>query len=222
MGSVRKVVTWPVRKLFGNREASANLGREPELLHEGASHLLLGLRMSALEAATSDPFWQRLARRVNAEQAQLLETFRVAAEAHHQIFQASVAEAARSLYRRLQESPAVLNSLRALRASADTAGVVVALQTGGIGLADLVLTPVMLSLTSTLTESAAKTYVDQIVGELQQQQYNAVASLLDDGLVGSLASYADDPALLRFASIDAAELVRARDEFLAGAGRAGD
>lgn len=104
--------------------------------------------------------------------------------------------------------------MRAVRASADAAGVVVALQTGGIGLADLVLTPAMLSLTSTLTESAAKTYVDQVVAELQEKQYLAVSAMLDDGLAEQLVQYADDAQLLEFGALDAQELANARDEFL--------
>ncbi len=215
MGSVRKVVTWPVRKLFGKREAEDNLGREPEMLQEAAVHLLLGLRMTGLESATDNPLWERLAKRLSAEQPELLEQFHLDALRHHQEFQKTVTEAAQQLYQRLQESPALLNSLRAVRASADAAGVVVALQTGGIGLADLVLTPAMLSLTSTLTESAAKTYVDQVVAELQEKQFLAVSTLLDSGLAEQLAQYADDATLLEFGALDAQELVKARDEFLA-------
>ena len=214
MGSVRKVVTWPVRQLFGKKEAEDNLGREPEMLQEAAVHLLLGLRMTALESATEHPLWDRLARRLSAEQPELLEQFHLDALRHHQEFQKTVTEAARELYQRLQESPALLNSLRAVRASADAAGVVVALQTGGIGLADLVLTPAMLSLTSTLTESAAKTYVDQVVAELQEKQYLAVSAMLDDGLAEQLVQYADDAQLLEFGALDAQELANARDEFL--------
>jgi len=214
MGSLRKVVTWPVRQLFGNKEAEDNLGREPEMLQEAAVHMVLGLRMTALESATENPLWDRLAKQLSAQQPELLEQFHLDALGHHQEFQKTVTEAARELYQRLQESPALLNSLRAVRASADAAGVVVALQTGGIGLADLVLTPAMLSLTSTLTESAAKTYVDQVVAELQEKQYLAVSAVLDNGLAQQLAQYADDAQLLEFGALDAQELATARDEFL--------
>jgi len=155
-----------------------------------------------------------VAARLSAEQPELLEAFGEAAVTHHQQFQESVALAAKDLYRELQETPALLNSLRALRASADAAGVVVALQTGGIGLADLVLTPVMLSLTSTLTESAAKTYVDQVVAGLQEQQYAAVEGVLERTLVSKLQGYADDETLLQFADLSAGQLGGARDEFV--------
>lgn len=209
MGSVRRVVTWPVRQLFGVREAQSSLGREPELLVEGASHLVLNLRMAALEAMPPDLFWSRVARRLSAEQTGLLSQFEAAAETHHDNFQASVASAAQTLYQNLQETPGLLNSLRAIRASADAAGIVVALQTGGIGLADLVLTPVMLSLTTTLTESAAKTYVDKVVEDLKDEQYAAVETLFDDTLGATLRGFAADPGLLQFADIRVAELTAA-------------
>jgi len=211
------VVTWPVRKLFGaseGEEAEDNLGREPEMLQDAATHLLLGLRMTALESAEENPLWGRLAKRLSAEQPELLESFHKDALRHHQEFQKTVTEAAQLLYQRLQESPALLNSLRAVRASADAAGVVVALQTGGIGLADLVLTPAMLSLTSTLTESAAKTYVDQVVDELKDKQLVAVSELVGQGLARQLADYADDAQLLEFGALDAHGLSRSRDEFM--------
>lgn len=201
MGSVRRVVTWPVRKLFGSKENETSLGREPELLVEGAEHLLLGLRMSALETQEPNPFWTLVARRLGSQHGELLEQFQVAAETHHDAFQASVASAAQELYKNLQETPALLNSLRAIRASADTAGVIVALQTGGIGLADLVLTPVMLSLTTTITESAAKTYVDKVVGDLQEKQYQAVADMFDAGLGAELTNHASNPELLAFSEL---------------------
>ncbi len=213
MGSVRRVVTWPVRKLFGSRQQESSLGREPELLVEGAAHLLLGLRMGALEAQEPDPFWTRVAQRLSAQHDDLLEAFQDAAETHHDAFQASVASAAQELYQNLQETPALLNSLRAIRASADTAGVIVALQTGGIGLADLVLTPVMLSLTTTLTESAAKTYVDKVVSDLQEEQYNAVADMFDAGLGATLTKHASDPELLAFGQLNVQTIESLANEF---------
>ena len=204
MGSVRRVVTWPVRKLFSAGGAEKSFGREPELLTEGAAHLLLSLRVGALEADAANPFWSGVAGRLGARQDTLLAQFRTAAETHHETFQVSVAAAAQTLYQDLQETPALLNGLRLIRASADTAGVVVALQTGGIGLADLVLTPAMLSLTTTLTESAAKTYVDKVVEALQQEQYAAVESLFDDALGQTLSGYASDSGLLQFPELSVA------------------
>jgi len=213
MGSVRRVVTWPVRKLFAGKQQESSLGREPELLVEGAAHLLLGLRMGALEAAEPNPFWTGVARRLSAQHDDLLVEFQGAAETHHDAFQSSVASAAQELYNNLQETPALLNSLRAIRASADTAGVIVALQTGGIGLADLVLTPVMLSLTTTLTESAAKTYVDKVVSDLQEQQYSAVADMFDASLGATLARHAVDPELLAFPNLSVRTIESLANEF---------
>ncbi len=217
MGSVRRVVSWPVRKLFGLKDAGNTLGREPELLVEGAAHLLLGLRMGALEAEVPNRFWSGVAQRLGSDQAGLLDQFKVAAETHHDQFQASVANAAQTLYQNLQETPALLNSLRTIRATADAAGIVVALQTGGIGLADLVLTPAMLSLTTTLTESAAKTYVDKVVEELKQEQYAAVETLLDAQLGQTLTDLAADSTLLQFPTTSVADIEAAIESGADGA-----
>jgi len=87
------------------------------------------------------------------------------------------------------------------------------LQTGGIGLADLVLTPVMLSLTTTLTESAAKTYVDKVVSDLQEQQYSAVADMFDASLGATLARHAVDPELLAFPNLSVRTIESLANEF---------
>ena len=64
--------------------------------------------------------------------------------------------------------------------------------------------PAMLSLTTTLTESAAKTYVDKVVEALQQEQYAAVESLFDDALGQTLSGYASDSGLLQFPELSVA------------------
>ena len=51
----------------------------------------------------------------------------------------------------------MLNTLRATRMSADIAAVVVAIKTGTVGVSEALLTPAMLSVTSTLTEGAVGT-----------------------------------------------------------------
>ncbi|MEM7218805.1 MAG: GTPase domain-containing protein [Pseudomonadota bacterium] len=213
MGRVRSVVTWPVRRLFDGAGAESDLGREPELLADGAAHWLLEVRTQALAPPTAQPFWNELALELAAREGALRAEFLRLAEAHHADFQVEVEAAARALYARLEEQPALLNGLRAIRASADTAGVVVALQTGGIGLADLVLTPVMLSLTSTLTEGAAGVYVDQAVAELKDRQREAVQRLAEKGLATPLSELGATIGRRRSRDLSVAELARHRAEF---------
>lgn len=213
MGSVRRVVTWPIRKALAQRSTPPDLGREPELLCDGAQHALLNLRTRLLQPETAHPIWAELGRTLLEETPTITDQFAAAATAHHAAFQDNVDEAADRLFERLQDQPIVLNGLRAVRASADAAGVVVALQTGGIGLSDLVLTPVMLSLTSTLTESAARGYVDQVMDELKEQQFVAVTGLFDEALAEPLQQHFEQRARQSFSGLDLTELTAARQAF---------
>ena len=213
MGNVRRLVTWPIRKLRETRAVSPDLGREPELLRDGAAHALLQLRTQLLQPDTAHPIWAEVSHGLLDTAPQITEHFSEAAAAHHASFQSNVDAAADRLFERLQEQPLVLNGLRAVRASADAAGVVVALQTGGIGLSDLVLTPVMLSLTTTLTESAARGYVDQVMDELKEQQYTAVTQLFDDALAQPLQAHFESHASASFSGLDMSELTAALQDF---------
>jgi hypothetical protein len=68
--------------------------------------------------------------------------------------------------------------LRATRATADAAVIVLTLQMGGIGLHDLVIAPAMLTLTSLLAESAVGGYMHKVEAELKQNQFNTVKQAL--------------------------------------------
>ena len=213
MGNVRQVVTWPVRKLLEQRSRKPDLGREPELLQDGAQHALLDIRTQLLQPDIAHPVWVPVSQALLAANEGISEQFAAAAAQHHEAFQSNVDAAADRLFERLQDQPVVLNGLRAARASADAAGVVVALQTGGIGLSDLVLTPVMLSLTSTLTESAARGYVDQVMDELKEQQFAAVEGLFEQALVGPLQKCFAQVADAEFSGLDLTELNAAKNQF---------
>ncbi len=74
-----------------------------------------------------------------------------------------------------------MNSLRAARATADAAAVVLALKTGGIGINDLLLAPAMLSVTSMLTESALGRYLNLVKAKLRVEQLESVKNQLYEG-----------------------------------------
>ena len=64
----------------------------------------------------------------------------------------------------------------------DAAGVALAVKSGGLAPADLVLAPAMLAVTSLLTESALGRYLDGVKRELKQQQAREAAALFDTRL----------------------------------------
>ena len=107
-----------------------------------------------------------------------VQTYRQAVMDYHNGFKQDVDAAAHRLYYKLQEQPLVLNSLRATRISTDAGAMLLAIQAGGIGVHDLVITPMMLSITSLLTESAIGGYMHRVEAELKQHQLHTVKTVL--------------------------------------------
>jgi len=108
----------------------------------------------------------------------LLQTYRQAVSDYHSDFQQDVEASAQRLYLKLQEQPIVLNSLRATRVTTDAGALLLAIQAGGIGIHDLVITPLMLTITSLLAESAIGSYMHKVEAELKQHQLNTVKTAL--------------------------------------------
>ena len=98
-------------------------------------------------------------------------------ERYQEVFEPEIKEAARSLHQRLQQNPVMLNTLRASRATADAAGVVIAVNTGTVGITDALLTPAMLSLTSMMTEGAVGRYMENVRSRLLDRQRTLVRAL---------------------------------------------
>lgn len=183
MMALRKAITWPIKALFRRHKLqSADEVQELLILRHSVEHVLLHLLASLREQARDQDqltyWWQEIERRYQAAHPKLLKLFEVSAGAYYQAFEPQVEAAARSLYQRLQEMPATLNSLRAARASADAAGLALLFQTGGIGPHDFVLAPAMLSLTSLLAESALGRYMEGVAADLKRTQLEAVKTLL--------------------------------------------
>ncbi len=188
LAGARQVLTWPIRKLFSARTPVVSGGARADVeintLVAVFAHLLISLRRVigegvALEGHRS-VWWRSMAHLFDRERPKLEQEFAAEAETYQEAFSEEIERAARSLYERLAESPATLNSLRAARVTADAAGVALAFKTGAIGVNELVLTPAMLSLTSLLAESAVGTYVNTVKAELQSRQRQRVHSLIAD------------------------------------------
>ena len=97
---------------------------------------------------------------------------------YHLTFQQDVESAAHRLYRKLQEQPLLLNSLRATRVTTDAAMIALALNTGGIGVHDLVIAPSLLTVTSLLAESAIGSYMHSVEADLKKNQLHQVRQAL--------------------------------------------
>ncbi len=175
----RRVLTWPARKLFGiGKKVSLPKSQEQILLKQIGGHLLISLADQLLERIDSDSkqnkWWKDSYLLLRQEKEGLLQHYQIEVDNYCDLFQQDIEATATGLYSKLSEHPIILNSLRATRLTTDVAVMALMIQTGGIGVHDLVITPALLSMTSLLTESAVGSYVGKAEAELKRHQLETV------------------------------------------------
>lgn len=197
---VRHVVTWPARQLVragrtlwerararpGDTAAGAALARSSGalVLQAAADAQLVTLERMLLlrgdERGATAAWWRALRQRLAAQREDIRAEVRYACETLEPELQAEIQAAARELFELLRQRPALLNTLRAARVTADVAGVAVAIKTGGAGLHDLLYAPAMLAFSSLLTEGALGSYIGQVAENLKKRQFAAARRTLID------------------------------------------
>ncbi|MGJ0430533.1 GTPase [Methylobacter sp.] len=195
LSGTRRVLTWPIRqimKLGRKRQHIADSSHEVALLKQIAEHMLIQMADRLLDRAEQNrqnPWWKEASSLLRSQRSDILQDFSEAARRYHIAFQQEVENTAQQLYHKLQEKPVLLNSLRATRVTTDAAAIALALNTGGIGMHDLIIAPAMLTVTSLLAESAIGSYVHRAEAELKQHQLNTVKqSLFIDGMGRKLSA----------------------------------
>jgi GTPase SAR1 family protein len=195
LSGTRRVLTWPIRqimKLGRKRQHIADSSHEVALLKQIAEHMLIQMADRLLDRAEQNrqnPWWKEASSLLRSQRSDILQDFSEAARRYHIAFQQDVENTAQQLYHKLQEKPVLLNSLRATRVTTDAAAIALALNTGGIGMHDLIIAPAMLTVTSLLAESAIGSYVHRAEAELKQHQLNTVKqSLFIDGMGRKLSA----------------------------------
>ncbi len=184
LSKTRRAMTWPIRKLmaFGQGRFQTNPTQEIGILNQIGDHVMIQLADKLLEKAeaeiTSSRWWRETAMSLRQNRPELLQRYQQAITDYHSDFSQDIDAAAHRLYRKLQEQPLILNSLRATRITTDAGAMLLAIQTGGIGVHDLLLTPMMLTMTSLLAESAIGSYMHRVEAELKQHQFNTVKTSL--------------------------------------------
>jgi len=185
LAQTRRVLTWPIRKLIGLRKPQTQnsyTSQELVLLNQVAEHLMIQIADQLLEKMESDKansgWWKENSHLLRHKRAEILQDFKQLASDYHANFQEDVEAAAQQLYKKLEQQPLALNSLRATRITTDAVVMALVIQSGGIGLHDLVITPAMLSLTSLLTETAIGSYMHKVEAQLKQHQLNTVKTQL--------------------------------------------
>lgn len=184
LAGTRRVLTWPVRQLMklGRRQASlTDTSHEVALLNQIAEHALLQMTDKLRDKAEEHQqrlWWRDMSAVLRQRRRELLVDFDGAVRHYHATFQQDVESAAHRLYRKLQEQPLLLNSLRVTRVTTDAAVIALALHTGGIGVHDLVIAPSLLTVTSLLAESAIGSYMHSVEADLKKNQLNRVKQAL--------------------------------------------
>ena len=199
--AARRVVTWPLRQIanlgrsHGLGGHDRNTGAEAAVLRQVMEHLLIRTSETLLlrqdEDSAERAWWRNLSAAIREQKTPLLGKFEAAARAYLQSFQPEIEATARGLYEHLKKHPAVLNGLRATRATTDAAALALGLQTGGIGLQDFIIAPAVLSLTSMLAESALGHYLDRAAEDLKVRQLAAVETLFREAAGAALLELPD-------------------------------
>lgn len=180
MSKTRRAMTWPIRKLIGSGRGAPqkNPIHEIAILGQIGEHVLIQLADRLLEKAeletTNVTWWRETALALRQQRSQLQKRFQQAIDHYHNDFRQDIDAAAHRLFYKLQEQPLVLNSLRATRITTDAGAMLLAVQLGGIGVHDLLLTPLMLTVTSLLAESAIGGYMHKVEADLKQHQLATV------------------------------------------------
>lgn len=197
LGQVRQVLSWPARRLLAagqawsaRRRKGAGVprgpGSEEVVLSQIVEKLLTGLERDAARrcdpATPGHSVWRALAGRLEQHDARLRETFQSAARRQREEFAPEIQKTANQLYERLQEKPALLNTLRAARATTELGLIALTVKTGGLGVNDLLFAPAMFALTSMLTEGVLGSYMTHTANELKKRQLEHVRTSLIEGV----------------------------------------
>lgn len=193
LSRTRRLMTWPIRQIFkiGRGKHNDDSSQEIEILGQVQKHFYLQLSEALIEKneedANLEPWWKQIGAQLRNDRPALTERFSASMQEYHKDFQPVIENTANQLYAKLQEQPAILNSLRATRITTDAAALAIAFHTGGIGVHDFILAPAVLSVTSILTEGALGTYINKISANLKKQQLETVKhKLFEDILRDSL------------------------------------
>jgi GTPase SAR1 family protein len=219
LATTRRLLTWPIRKMMSigkKRLHITDSSHEIILLIQIAEHVLIQTAdklLSQAEQNRQSQWWKEFSSLLRTQRSNILADFSNAAQNYHLAFQEEVENTASRLYHKLEEQPALLNSLRATRVTADATVIAITLHTGGIGMHDLVIAPAMLTVTSYLAESAIGSYMNRVETELKQRQLAAVKqSLFTDSLKHKLLELSSQLSSVAYFNITPEQLQQAETQ----------
>jgi len=198
LSKTRSVVTWPARKLLG---IGSNLGdkltnrdKQPDdqeletlnlILEQTLTNLQGHILTEQQENDSNATYWSGMQSALKKQKSPIREQYIAKAEQLKTDFEPQIEDAAQQLYGQLKQQPALLNTLRAARVSTDAAAVVLAVKSGGLAAADLIIAPAMLSVTTLLTESVLGQFMERSKKQLIQKQKVLTDEHLFDQVLGA-------------------------------------
>lgn len=198
MVMMRNAITWPARQLMrlgSGWRGQRSLGQEALVLTRTLEHLFIQLGQATLDKASMDSampdYWRALGLLLREERLSGEPARAKALARHAENFQPEIERTAHQLHERLQEHPAVLNTLRATRVTADATALGLALHSGGIGVQDFIIAPAVLSVTSLLAEGALGRYLHRAEAELKERQYQEAVRLFSQVFAPVLTTLPD-------------------------------
>jgi len=151
LAKTRNLVTWPARTLLGlgrsalNPKAQNNTqtDRELETLELIADRWFSRVSRAMSEhsdtSVANQTWWQAMISRFREDRDEIRDAYMSAAVNTRAEFEPRIEEAAQQLHERLKDQPRLLNTLRAARVTGDAAGVALAVKSGGLAPADLLI-----------------------------------------------------------------------------------
>jgi hypothetical protein len=189
------VLRTPYRLLRGfftkalNRPETAGRPELPVL--EGALEGWLDLlRKEAARRAETHPVWAHIEKGFNTGLMDIAqERFQQGFRGFQMSLVNEIEYTARAIYEELEKNPAKLNVLRGFKFSMDAGAIGLTLAAGGINVWDLVLVPLIASLTHQLVELLGQQYVDSQRELARQRQQSLVTQYISGPLAEWLAQW---------------------------------
>jgi hypothetical protein len=191
-----QIVRYPYRLLMGLVNKAINrpeVATRPEthILEEALSGWIDLLRKEAAREAGGHALWEHVAEGFHS--GGLAEKVRERFQQGYRTFQTSlmaeVDRTARAIYEELEKKPVMLNTLRTSKFALDAAAITGTVVAGGIGLQDLILVPLVASLTHQLVEFFGKQFVDSQREQTRVRQQTLMSQTISTPLAQWLTQW---------------------------------
>jgi hypothetical protein len=201
-----QLATGLVRRLSGAREKAPRVPPEQEVLRNAVATWLAALKAEAqaMSGAEPNPAWAELVRRLDEEgfRSELLVRFEDGFQQYRQNLEETIRNRAAAIFRKLEEDPKRLNTLRGANLAANLFTVGLVIKSWGINWSDAVVGPVVAGLWQNLLEWGLGRYLETQRAGLLHEQFEAIRALVETRLAAPARALF--PASVRVEDLNAA------------------